>query len=277
MDGFISILLVVGFVYLIIWCIKALMRSATHVPTWEGIIISAILGMLPLYLILCFFGIMGEKRYKNLDDTQPHTGNYAEEMKRRYENTIPKNSSLLKYVVVTFLILCLLFVGIFYYSEKRDVETPVETVTSDIVEIEEHKVETSSVVNKKTSIRKQESKRKSSNAEIEKPLVRKTESLSVDGPIQSDVKISRGGNDDSRYKTERKSTLEFMEERSHANAVRQAKEAGVSTEGSTIDILERISHANAVRQAKEAGVSTEGSTIDILERISRKNLEKYYK
>lgn len=29
--------------------------------TWEGIIISAILGMLPLYLVLCFFGIIGEE------------------------------------------------------------------------------------------------------------------------------------------------------------------------------------------------------------------------
>jgi hypothetical protein len=32
-----------------------------NTPTWKGIIISAILGMLPLYLVLCFFGIMGEE------------------------------------------------------------------------------------------------------------------------------------------------------------------------------------------------------------------------
>jgi len=31
-----------------------------NTPTWEGIIISALLGMLPLYLVLCFFGIMGK-------------------------------------------------------------------------------------------------------------------------------------------------------------------------------------------------------------------------
>ena len=57
--------------------------------------------------------------------------------------------------------------------------------------------------------------------------------------------------------------------------VRQAKEAGVSTEGSTLDILERINHASVVKQAKEMGVSTEGSTMDILERINRKTLQKY--
>ena len=55
--------------------------------------------------------------------------------------------------------------------------------------------------------------------------------------------------------------------------VKQAKQAGVSTEGSTLDILERINHANMVKQAKRAGVSTEGSTLDILERINRKEVE----
>jgi len=54
---------------------------------------------------------------------------------------------------------------------------------------------------------------------------------------------------------------------SHADAVKRAKKAGVSTEGSTLDILERMSHADAVKRAKKAGVSTEGSTLDILERI----------
>ena len=45
-----------------VWVIKLIIRSAINAPTWSGIIISAILGMLPFYLILCFFGIMGEKR-----------------------------------------------------------------------------------------------------------------------------------------------------------------------------------------------------------------------
>ena len=44
---------------------------------------------------------------------------------------------------------------------------------------------------------------------------------------------------------------------------------------STSELLERATHANVVKQAQRAGVSTEGSTSDILERITRKNLEKY--
>lgn len=62
MSSIISILFTIGFIYLIIWVIKAIIRSATNVPTWEGIIISALLGMLPLYLVLCYFGIIGERR-----------------------------------------------------------------------------------------------------------------------------------------------------------------------------------------------------------------------
>ena len=62
MEGLFFILFVIGIICLVVWAIQAIIRSATYVPTWEGIIISAILGMLPLYLVLCFFGVMGEVR-----------------------------------------------------------------------------------------------------------------------------------------------------------------------------------------------------------------------
>ena len=35
-----------------------------NLPTWKGIIISAILGLLVLYLVCCFFGLMGEEQKK---------------------------------------------------------------------------------------------------------------------------------------------------------------------------------------------------------------------
>ena len=68
------------------------------------------------------------------------------------------------------------------------------------------------------------------------------------------------------------STLEIMERINHAELVKQAKRAGVSTEGSTLEIMERINHAEVVKQAKRAGVSTEGSTLEIMERINRKEM-----
>ena len=71
------------------------------------------------------------------------------------------------------------------------------------------------------------------------------------------------------------SSDELIDEWIHASAVKQAEQAGVSTEGTTAEIIDRIAHANAVEQAKQAGVSTKGTTAEILERIAKKNLEKY--
>ena len=48
-----------GVIYIIVRIIKA---GIPNTPTWKGIIISALLGMLPLYLVLCFFGVMGEDK-----------------------------------------------------------------------------------------------------------------------------------------------------------------------------------------------------------------------
>ncbi len=70
------------------------------------------------------------------------------------------------------------------------------------------------------------------------------------------------------------STTEILERINHAQVVKQARKAGVSTEGSTTEILERINHAQVVKQARKAGVSTEGSTIEILERINHAQVVK---
>jgi len=41
---------------------KLIKNCRPNSPTWKGIIISALLGMLPFYLVLCFLGLMGEER-----------------------------------------------------------------------------------------------------------------------------------------------------------------------------------------------------------------------
>ena len=69
-----------------------------------------------------------------------------------------------------------------------------------------------------------------------------------------------------------KTVSEILDERTHANVVRQAQQAGVSTEGTTSEILDRITHANVVRQAQQAGVSTDGTTSEILDRITHANV-----
>ena len=53
--GFILIATLIVLVFL------AICGSWENRPTWTGIIISAVLGCLGFYLVLCFFGIMGEE------------------------------------------------------------------------------------------------------------------------------------------------------------------------------------------------------------------------
>lgn len=70
------------------------------------------------------------------------------------------------------------------------------------------------------------------------------------------------------------STLELIERKNHADIVRRAQHAGVSTEGTTLEILERINHADVVKRAQRAGVNTEGTTLEILERINHADVER---
>ena len=58
-----SILMIV----LIVGIIKLIAKGPANNPTWKGIIISALFGLLPLYLIFCFLGWMGEERNKDRD------------------------------------------------------------------------------------------------------------------------------------------------------------------------------------------------------------------
>lgn len=58
METIISLGLVVMLVYFVYHLIYQIKFANT--PTWKGIIISSILGCLPFYLILCYFGHMGK-------------------------------------------------------------------------------------------------------------------------------------------------------------------------------------------------------------------------
>lgn len=42
--------------------VKATGRPIMNKPTWKGGIISFCIGMLPIYLLLCLFGVMGTVR-----------------------------------------------------------------------------------------------------------------------------------------------------------------------------------------------------------------------
>lgn len=61
------LLIIIVFFFIGKLIIKAINDPNRNTPTWKGIIISALLGLLPLYLVLCFFGLMGEERYNKFN------------------------------------------------------------------------------------------------------------------------------------------------------------------------------------------------------------------
>ena len=69
-------------------------------------------------------------------------------------------------------------------------------------------------------------------------------------------------------------TAEILDRIYRANVVKMAQQAGVSTEGTPSEILDRINHAGVTSQAQREGVSTEGTTSEILDRINHANVVK---
>lgn len=57
-----SIVACIAVIVLSIWVIKSIINSAENNPTWQGIIFSAMMGLLLLYLFFCWMGWMGEER-----------------------------------------------------------------------------------------------------------------------------------------------------------------------------------------------------------------------
>lgn len=55
-----TILLAYGILFALMLVVTAV--SDRNHPTWKGAIISFVVGLLPFYLLLCLFGVMGEKR-----------------------------------------------------------------------------------------------------------------------------------------------------------------------------------------------------------------------
>jgi len=185
----------------------------------------------------------------------------------------------IKFVLICVILLCTILGIDYYLKTQRDKESQniihsVEYKSGNSKHYfgEDKKVTEENTYNKKRT--KTKSKTKSiayddidGLADFEDVTLDEIEEEELSSSDIVDLEINTKLSEEEREL----STLEMLERQSHANAVEQAKRAGVSTEGSTLDILERISHANAVEQAKRAGVSTEGSTLDILERISHAN------
>ena len=59
-----ALVIIAGAVLMIFFCwlvIKAIVNRV-NAPTWKGIIISAMFGALPFYLLMCWLGVWGVER-----------------------------------------------------------------------------------------------------------------------------------------------------------------------------------------------------------------------
>lgn len=54
--------LVLGAILFVLWLILAILGCSRCNPTLLGVVVSLFLGVLPIYLILCFFGLMGDEK-----------------------------------------------------------------------------------------------------------------------------------------------------------------------------------------------------------------------
>ena len=57
-------ILIIGGLLLFLALVVLLSSKPDKNPTWTGLIISLLTGTIVLYLILCYFGILGEERTK---------------------------------------------------------------------------------------------------------------------------------------------------------------------------------------------------------------------
>ena len=197
-----------------------------------------------------------------------------------------------KYLLYGILFLCIVDLFIPSSTEKKgdDLEHIVNMPSGEVKrEISLQTInEPSETRSKRTDTRHAKAKKQpndSNNAIVENSktqreeepvntaMVAQTESFV---PEYQESEIDIDASIDNLYKEldENLSSLEELEKRNHADVVKRAERAGISTEGSTMEILERINHADVVKRAERAGVSTEGSTMEILERINHADVVK---
>ena len=66
MEYWIMLATMVFMMWLFYAVVKAITKSATNVPTWKGVIVSSLLGVLPFYLFMCWLGVWGEAKQNSL-------------------------------------------------------------------------------------------------------------------------------------------------------------------------------------------------------------------
>ena len=195
----------------------------------------------------------------------------------------PSSGFKFKYIIYGLLLFLCIMIG-------RDVFFRQKSITSDRPSYENKEITIegeNAVISAQSGEEPLEAVRPSRLKRDNKPTGNNTTEFSTDDVLPAKAEpaattkstmesTSIEPNDEVEQETPKRelSTLEILERKNHEDAVRRAKRAGVSTEGTTIELLERINHADVVKRAQRIGVSTEGTTIEILERINHADVVK---
>lgn len=109
------------------------------------------------------------------NSTPPYTKNYAEDMSRRYayNKSSKKEGNWLKYAILTYLIIILIYFIPRGNSNEEINENAIEASNPTNVISEEKKEQTPSTINNTLRNKKQVTKQKNINTEIERPVVQK--------------------------------------------------------------------------------------------------------
>lgn len=187
----------------------------------------------------------GETTNEKVDEL-PYTNTYTEEMSKRYayDNSPRKKRNWFKYAVLIYVIIYLFYLLLKDNSKEpkaQEIIVPVETsISNDVVEKQTERVAPIKD-KKKSATKKQEIRKKSSNVEMEKPLVKQKQSLAIEAPIPSEMKIPQGENMDDGTNDKRKSTIELPKEQTQMNTDRKRmKRIGVRPEKKSSDIWEKV-------------------------------------
>ena len=179
-------------------------------------------------------------------DEQPYTNTYTEELSKRYayDNSPRKKRNWVKYAVLAYVILYLLYLVMKDDSSEQKVQettTPVETsISNDVVE-KQKEIVVPTKSKKKTATKKQEIKKENSNAEMEKPLVEQKRSLTSESLIQPSLNMSQEEKNVSKTSESLNSNLELSRENNNSNVVKKrTKRTSTKSKEKTSDIWEKV-------------------------------------
>lgn len=190
--------------------------------------------------------ILEEETANEKVSEQSYTNTYTEEMSKRYayDNLPRKKRKWFKYVVLAYVIIYLFYLVLKDDSKEQKAQetiVPVEApISTDVVD---KQVEMAVPVKakKKSVTKKQDAKKKNSNAEMVKPLVEQKQRIVIESPIPSEMKIPQGGNMYDETNDKQNTIIELPKEEKQMNTERKrAKRIGIRPEKKASDIWEKV-------------------------------------